>query len=141
MPARITIDGAGTDNVFDGMVDLVSPQADSQSFTFTVRVLLPPSVMAEAGDRLKPGMFARVRVQVGGEREAVVIPEAAIANPRDNGGTVFVFSQGRVSEREVRLGTVTEGRREILSGLNAGEAVVLNPEASLKEGSRVIPEQ
>jgi RND family efflux transporter MFP subunit len=140
MAVSVKVDGAG--GFYDGTVDLVSPQADSQSFTFMVRALLPPAVMAEAGDKLKPGMFARVTVNLGEDREAVVIPESAVTNSgTEDEGTVFVTAHGRVSERKVRLGILTNDRREILSGLNTGEAVVLKPETSLREGSRVIPEE
>jgi RND family efflux transporter MFP subunit len=137
MAARV---GVG-ETVYEGTVDLVSPQADSQSFTFTVRVLLPPSVTGAAEDKLKPGMFARVTVYPGEERKALTVPESAVINRQDDEGTVFAVTRGRVSERKVRFGpSAAEGEREILSGLAPGEAVVLKPEAYLKEGSRVIPE-
>jgi RND family efflux transporter MFP subunit len=138
MNARVKVDGAG--DYYDGTVDLVSPQADSQSFTFSVRVLLPQDVVA-AEDKLKPGMFARVTVLLGPERSAVTVPESALVNRKDDEGTVFVISQGRVSERKVRFGLLSGEGREICSGLKAGEAVALKPDASLKEGSHVIPEQ
>ncbi|MDR2662830.1 MAG: efflux RND transporter periplasmic adaptor subunit [Treponema sp.] len=137
MAARVGVGEA----VYEGTVDLVSPQADSQSFTFTVRVLLPPSVMDAAENKLKPGMFARVTVHLGEERKALAVPESAVVNRQDDEGTAFAVTQGRVSERKVRFGPSTpEGEREILSGLAPGEVVVLKPEAYLKEGSRVIPE-
>ena len=138
MIARVKVDGAG--DYYDGTVDLVSPQADSQSFTFSVRVLLPQNVVA-AEDKLKPGMFARVTVLLGDERNTITVPESALVNRKDDEGTVFVISQGRVSERKVRFGLLSGGGREIRSGLKAGEAVALKPDASLKEGTHVIPEQ
>ncbi|MDR2552489.1 MAG: efflux RND transporter periplasmic adaptor subunit [Treponema sp.] len=139
MSAGVSIDGA--EFSCEGTVDLVAPQADSQSFTFTVRVLIPPEALAGGEEKLKPGMFARVKVKLGGEREAVLIPEGALVNRKNDGGTVFVVSQGMASERQVRFGAAAGEDREILSGLRAGEAAILRPDVSIKEGTRVVPEE
>ena len=138
MAAKVKVDGAG--EVYDGTVDFVSPQADSQSFTFSVRVLLPHEVVA-TGDKLKPGMFARVTIRLSDEHPALTVAESAIVNRKENEGSVFVISQGRVSERKIKYGLLHGKNREIYSGLKAGEIVVLNPDASIKEGIHVISEQ
>jgi len=137
MAAKVTVDGAG--GAYDGTVDLVSPQADTQSFTFTVRVLLPRQVVT-AGENLKPGMFARVVVQLGDERPVLMVPESAVVNRKNDEGTIFVIHQGRASERKIGFGGAFGDRREICSGLKAGEVVAVKPEAFLREGSHVIPE-
>ena len=137
MAAKVKVDGAG--EIYDGTVDLVSPQADSQSFTFSVRVLLPEEIVAP-GDKLKPGMFARVTVHLGAERSALTAAESAIVNRKNDEGSVFVISQGKVSERKVMFGLLYGENREILSGIKAGEVIALHPDASLREGLHVIPE-
>jgi RND family efflux transporter MFP subunit len=137
MAAKVKVDGSG--GVYDGTVDLVSPQADSQSFTFSVRVLLPREVLA-AGETVKPGMFARVTVHLGNERQALTVPETAVVNRNGNEGTVFVISHGRASERKISFGFLSGEKREICSGLKTGEMVAIKPEAYLREGSNVIPE-
>jgi len=137
MSAKVKVDGAG--EVYNGMVDLVSPQADNQSFTFTVRVLLPQEVVALT-DKLKPGMFARVTVSLGEERTALTVAESSIVNRKDGEGSVFVINQGRVTERKIKFGLLNGESREIFSGIKAGETVALNPDASFKEGLHVIPE-
>jgi RND family efflux transporter MFP subunit len=137
MAAKVTVDGAG--GIYDGTVDLVSPQADSQSFTFTVRVLLPRAVVG-AEEKLRPGMFARVTVRLGSEKPILMVPETAVVNRKDDQGTVFVIHQGIASEREIRFGLLAGSNREIRSGLKAGEVVTVKPEAMLREGSHVIPE-
>ncbi|MDR2470890.1 MAG: efflux RND transporter periplasmic adaptor subunit [Treponema sp.] len=139
MAARVTVDGAG--GTYDGTVDLVSPQADSQSFTFTVRVLLSEAVLAAAGDKLKPGMFARVAVKLEDERRVLLVPDSALVNRKDGEAAVWVVSQGRASERRVRYGDLFPGGRELLSGLAPGEVVIRRGDSSIREGSRVIPEK
>ena len=137
MTARVKVDGTGEE--YYGVVDLVSPHADSQSFTFSVRVLLPQDVVA-SDDKLRPGMFARVTVLLATERPLLTVAESAIVNRHDDEGSVFVVSQGRVTERKIKFGLLFGENREITSGLRAGEIVALNPDISLREGLHVIPE-
>ncbi|MDR3138606.1 MAG: efflux RND transporter periplasmic adaptor subunit [Treponema sp.] len=129
MEARVCLDGTGGE--YTGRVDLVAPQADSQSFTFLVRVLISPE---EAETSLKPGMFARVTVYSGPPRTAVVIPESSLVNRKNNEGTVFVIRNNTLTERRVFTGEALGEDREIQSGLAPGEVVVKNPDAGLREG-------
>ncbi|MDR0402617.1 MAG: efflux RND transporter periplasmic adaptor subunit [Treponema sp.] len=139
MDAVVSVDGTGKS--YAGKLDLVFPQADSQSFTFSVRVLIP-AAREEGGEGLKPGMFARAEVKAGPDRKVLTVEEDAISRRNNDEAAVFVIVNGRVSERKIRTGELFgDGRREVVSGLNAGELVVLYPGASLKEGSRVAPEQ
>ena len=61
MPASVLIDGTG--EIQNGIVDLVYPQADSQSLSFLIRVLLQDTT--SSNNRLRPGMFARITVTLG----------------------------------------------------------------------------
>jgi multidrug efflux pump subunit AcrA (membrane-fusion protein) len=146
MAAKVEIDGTG--EIREGRVDLVYPQADSQSLSFLVRVLLDRSPHGEnagggnAGGSgksrdPKPGMFTRVTVLLGPPRRAFMVPETAVINKRDGAGTVFVINSGTLSERKVTLGTTLGDEREISSGLNAGELVVLRPDRDMREGTHV----
>jgi RND family efflux transporter MFP subunit len=128
MAARVSLDGTG--GAYDGKVDLISPQADSQSFTFTVRVLLP----AGREGLLKPGMFARITVPLEEKQKITAIPEAALRDKKDNRGTVFTINGSTLSERGVGLGRILGEEREIISGLAPGEVVVLRPDAALQDG-------
>ena len=127
MAARVS---AGNYEVYEGQVDLVSPQADNQSFTFMVRVLLdvPPDCP------LRPGMFTRVSIPLDKPRKIIVIPEAALAYKKENSGRVFTIRNNVLSEREVVLGALMGDEREIISGLAHGEVVVLDPGPDYREG-------
>jgi len=134
MSASVLIDGTGEN--WQGVVDLVYPQADSQSLSFLVRVLL------RTGDnKLKPGMFARITVTLGSPRKAIFIPETAIFNKnlnQNNGeGSVFIINGSVLSERKIMLGPDHGEDREITAGLNVGEIVVLRPDTDLREGMNV----
>ena len=127
MTAEVLVDGTG--ETYRGKVDLVYPQADSQSFSFLVRVLLDGTPK-----ELRPGMFARVSVDLGQKRGALVIPESALVNKKNEEAKIFVVSGNTVSERKVILGASLGEEREILAGMKAGEVVVLRPDWDLREG-------
>ena len=132
MTAYVTSVG---DEVYSAVVDLVSPQADSQTFTFTVRVLLESGVNGS----LRPGMFARVSIPLENDRQVLLVPESAFAFVRENTARVFTVNNNTLSERNVQIGSRHGEEREIISGLNPGELVVLNPGSSHREGVYVVP--
>jgi len=127
MKAGVLIDGTGENR--NGIVDLVYPQADSQSLSFLVRVLLD-------SNNLKPGMFARVTVTLGPPRKAVFIPESAIFNEKNGEGGIFIINGSVLSEQKISLGESHGEEREI-KGINAGNVVVIRPAPDLREGMNV----
>jgi RND family efflux transporter MFP subunit len=140
MSASVLIDGTGKTQ--EGFVDLVYPQADSQSLSFLVRVLLENTngepADSSSANNLKPGMFARVTVTLGPARKVVFVPETSIINRSNaDSGNVFVVNGANLSERKVIFGSSYGEDREIISGLNAGEIVVARPGSDLKEGTNV----
>ena len=135
MKASVLIDGTGES--LDGVVDLVYPQADSQSLSFMVRALLMDTAENPAINRLKPGMFARVTVILGPPKRAVFVPENSIFNQKNNEGSVFVINGSVLAERKITLGLAHGEDREITAGLNEGELVVIKPDTDLREGAYV----
>jgi RND family efflux transporter MFP subunit len=134
MTASVLVDGTGETK--NAVVDLVYPQADSQSLSFLVRVLLQDTETADA-TRLRPGMFARVTINLGVPEISVFIPETAIINKKNNEGSVFIINGSVLTERKIVFGISHGEEREITAGLNAGELVVLRPEPDLREGTNV----
>jgi RND family efflux transporter MFP subunit len=137
MKASVTIDGTG--ETLDGIVDLVYPQADSQSLSFLVRVLLSEIQEENGGNHsLRPGMFVRVVVTLGPPQETIFIPENAIFNQKNNEGSVFVMNGSVLAERKISLGQARGEEREITAGLNGAEIVVQRPDTNLREGTYVV---
>ena len=135
MSASVLIDGTGETR--DGIVDLIYPQADSQSLSFLVRILLRNTKDSNNVSKLKPGMFARVTVNLGPPKTCVFIPETSIFNRKNNEGSVFVINGSILTERKVSLGFAHGDDREIKAGLKPGEIIVQRPETDLKEGTNV----
>ncbi|MCL2440978.1 MAG: efflux RND transporter periplasmic adaptor subunit [Treponema sp.] len=134
MEAAVLIDGTG--EIIKGAVDLIYPQADSQSMSFLVRVLLTRA-NSQDFNKLKPGMFARINVTLGKPISSLFIPETAVFNQKNNEGSIFVINGSILVERKVTLGISIGEDREIKTGLTAGEIVVQRPDSDLREGMNV----
>ena len=109
---------------FEGKVALLSSSVDSATRTVRARV-----DVGNRDGRLRPGMFARIRLSDPHARPAgpgvPVVPESALQR-RGNGFVVFVpEGERRYRRREVRLGRREGDRVEVLAGLKPGERVVV----------------
>ena len=128
--ARLILGPSRTE--LEGRFVEVVPGVDDVARTFIGRIDLP------ASSDLKLGMFGRVRFPTG-ERRIVEAPTHAIM-PRGQLDTVFVVESGKARLRLVRTGRPTERGLEILSGLKAGERVILKPPQNLRDGDPVAEE-
>ncbi len=113
-------------------IDKVVLTADPGSRTYDVEARV-----ANPAGRLKSGMFARVLVPIAHRRTILVPPEGVIERGQLRGVWV-VDADGVAGLRWVRLGRRFPGGYEVLSGLDAGERIVLRPEQPLVEGDRVV---
>jgi RND family efflux transporter MFP subunit len=96
------------------------PIADPVTNTFRVRLDLPDGQFG-----LYPGMFVKAAFRIG-ETERLLIPTEAILNRSEVTG-VYVVTPDRIRLRQIRTGQAFESRTEVLSGLDAGESVALDP--------------
>ena len=83
---------------------------------------------------LRPGFFAEVRTEVSRSDAALVVPASSVL-PTEQGFTAFVVEDGKARARTVRLGLHTrDGGVEVISGLAAGESLVVEGGNALVEG-------
>ncbi|MBM4219914.1 MAG: efflux RND transporter periplasmic adaptor subunit [Gammaproteobacteria bacterium] len=98
---------------FAGSVYAIEPGVDEQTRTVLLRARV-----ANAEQKLRPGMFARVQVQLGVREKAVWVPEAAIV-PRGQGNYVFRVLSGADGTKaelvQVKLGSRKVGEVEIVT--------------------------
>ncbi|WP_036188636.1 efflux RND transporter periplasmic adaptor subunit [Marinimicrobium agarilyticum] len=103
----------------------ISPAASEGSHTFRTRVTLP-----EGDHQVFPGTLVKVAFKRG-EQKQLQVPASAVVQRSEVTGLYVVHPDHRIELRQVRAGELTpEGQRVILSGLDAGERVALDPIAA-----------
>lgn len=115
-PVDVIVDASGA--IYRTRLSEIVPAADPASRSFLVRAPLP------SGQQLRPGMFARATFTVGSET-VLTVPRDAISEVGQL-DTVRVISKGRIETQMVSLGRRLGDRIEVLSGLRAGQHVILN---------------
>lgn len=118
MPVSIALD-AFPGETFEGTVNRIYPTVDTNTRTFMAEVRI-----SNPGERIKPGMFARVSFDMGSKHN-VVVPDRAVVKQTGSGNKyVYVYSNGRVSYKKVELGQRLGDSYELISGINDGDTVV-----------------
>jgi len=120
--------GQGSEQLI-GTVAEIAPIADPASRTFAVKLDLP------SGPGLMSGQFARLRVPVG-ESTSLLVPASAVV-VRGQMEIVFAVENQRAHLHLVKTGRSVNGDTEILSGLDPGDAVVVDNAAHLLDGQPV----
>lgn len=116
-----------------GSVVRLHPTMDATTHTFNVEVQV-----RNENRQLRPGMYARVRVNFGDTFNVVVPDESVIKLQGSGQRSVYVVGEDNtVSLRNVTLGRHYDGKYEILDGLEGGENVVVKGQSSLKSGIKV----
>ncbi|MEO8101559.1 MAG: efflux RND transporter periplasmic adaptor subunit [Betaproteobacteria bacterium] len=127
---QITLD-AFPNQTFQGKVYAINPLVDTNGRSIVIRALVKNT---EA--RLRPGMFARVRLLFSDERDSVAVPEQSLI-PVGDDQYLFKVVDGRAQRFKVEIGQRRGGQVEILQGLAAGEVVVTAGQLKLRDGSQV----
>lgn len=116
---------------FTGQVSRVAPVFDPATRTAPMEIEVP-----NPGFRLKPGMYARVRLTVDRRPNALTVPRGAVADIEGKRG-VFMLDNGVARFHEVKTGLQDNERVEILEGLNEGQRVVTVGTLALRDGDRI----
>ena len=128
-PAAIS----GPEGEISGKVTVVSPAVDPNTTTVEVWV-----EAANPGERLKPGITARVSIDAGAIQNAIVIPESALLSSEEGGEKVMVAgSDSLAHERQVETGVRQGGDVQILSGVNAGDRVITSGALGLDDKAKI----
>jgi membrane fusion protein (multidrug efflux system) len=115
---------------FNGEVASIDSRVDPVTRSVIVRALVP-----NPEDMLKPGMFLTLKLRQPRD-EVVMISEEALV-PEEGRQFVFVVEEATAHRREVQLGRRKPGEVEILSGLAAGERIVVEGTQRISDGARV----
>jgi cobalt-zinc-cadmium efflux system membrane fusion protein len=112
--------------IFAGKLSYIGDLVNEETRTITVR--------AEVGNddqRLKPGMFADVKILLNGGEQMLVVPLAAVLEEGSE-KIVFVRENDRFARRQIQTGIVDGDYQQVVSGLEPGEEVVIEGNHELK---------
>jgi multidrug efflux system membrane fusion protein len=133
IPVELASDGESQPR--RGELQYVDPSVDAATGSVRVRGIFP-----NPDGRLMPGQFARLRIAEAKATPALLVSERAIGVDQDKKYVLVVDAQNKAVYREVTLGAAANGLRTVLSGLSAGERVVVNGLQKLRPGALVAPE-
>lgn len=120
--AAITISIEGTQERREGRLLFSDVTVDRSTGQVALR-----GQFDNADNLLLPGMFVRVHISQGLDRNAILVPQRAVSRGRDGNAQVFVVNEDGVLEmRSVETGQTQGSEWHIVSGLNAGERVVVS---------------
>lgn len=127
----VRVTPAGSNDVIQGQIRLISPEIDATTRLGRVRVALPDSADVSVGS------FASGLVEIG-RHTALTVPTSAITV--DEGKNfVQVVTDGKVRTQEVQLGLRAPTRVEVKNGLAEGDEVVARAGSFLRDGDAVTP--
>jgi len=108
--------------------------ADARTDTMRLRAEFP-----NTNGILRPGMFARARIQLKTEKDSLVIPQRAVQELQGKSFVWVVGQDNKAKQRPVDLGTESGGAVVILKGLSAGERVIVEGVQKVRDGELVQP--
>jgi multidrug efflux system membrane fusion protein len=124
-----------TDYKHEGRMNFVDNVVNPKTGTIRGR-----AVFDNKDGLLTPGFFGRLRL-FGGEHEALLIPDSAIASDQSRKIVFTVADDGTVGTKLIELGPIVDGLRVIRSGLAATDRIVIDGLQRARPGSKVKPEE
>ena len=124
------------DQTFTGRITAIEPGVDTGTRSLRLRATLP-----NRDEKLRPGLFAEVRLVLGRENEVLTIPRTAVTyNPY--GDSVFVIIEDKdtltVQRRQIATAEARGERVAVRSGLRMGERIVSAGQVKLRNGQTVV---
>jgi membrane fusion protein (multidrug efflux system) len=117
-----------------GEFSFADRQVDPKTGTIKVAALFP-----NPGNLLRPGQYARVRATIGVERNALLVPQRAIAEMQGKLLIAVVGRDNKVAIRPVETGQRVGTLQVVSKGLQPGEKIVAEGIQKVKEGVAVTP--
>jgi len=118
---------------FPARVTIVNPTVDRSNGTFKVTL-----EVSDPAALLRPGSFARVRLESASYTDVVVLPRKAVVT-EDGDSYVFVAQGDSVNRVAVQVGAIAGDTAQILTGLTPGTKVVTVGQGGLKQGAHIKP--
>ena len=117
-----------------GRVTVVGRGVETSTGTLPIQATFP-----NPRGLLRPGQFARVRVQIGTAKEAVVVPQRSVQELQGTYTIAVVKADDTVEIRPVEVGARTGTDWVVSKGLQAGERVIVDGLQKARPGAKVKP--
>jgi multidrug efflux system membrane fusion protein len=117
-----------------GLLDFADNTLSTSTGTIALR-----AVFKNEGLTLFPGLFARVRIPLGGPSPMPVVPGAAIGSDQQGDFVYVVGADETVARRAIVKGPRTPNGTAIRSGLAAGDRVIVEGLLNAQPGEKVAP--
>ena len=127
---QISLD-AFPNRTFDGRVFAINPLVDANGRSIVIR-----AIVKNGEARLRPGMFARVRLLFSESQDSLTVPEQALF-PVGDDQYLYKVVDGRAQRIKVDIGQRRQGQVEVTQGLKLGDIVVTAGQPKLKDGASV----
>jgi membrane fusion protein (multidrug efflux system) len=128
----ILADGGEYDQ--EGRFDMIDPTIDPQTGTLGIRVIFP-----NPDGLLKPGQYAKVRVRVSNNENAVVVPVRGIMDVQGMKSVYLVDPDGTIRNQPVKLGYQSADVAVVTEGVKAGDMILSEGIRRVKPGMTIKP--
>jgi RND family efflux transporter MFP subunit len=126
--------GDGTQLPDKGKFVFIDRAVDPKTGTLRVRAEFP-----NPRGVLRPGMFARIKVDLGNRPDSILVPQRALAELQGKYFVWVIGADNKATQRAVRVGDQIGSDALILDGLKAGERIVVEGLQKVREGAPVRP--
>ena len=122
---------AGIESPFTARVIAIEPTIDEMTRNLKVRAMIQ-----NPNSKLVPGAYVKVQLKLKETPNAIMIPSSAVI-PDDKATKIVVTDSSNAKFVNIEIGTRTESEVQVLSGLNAGDTVLLTGLLQVKPGMSV----
>ncbi len=134
MPAKVHVQATGEE--FEGKVTRYTDSLDRSTRTEQVEIDVPNKT-----NRLAPGMYATVQLQMDARPDAITVPVQALIQNGKEASVLVVNPENKIEVRKIQTGVTEPNRVEVVAGLHAGEKVVIGNLGAYQSGEVVDPKQ
>jgi membrane fusion protein, multidrug efflux system len=120
-----------------GKIDFISSQIDPTMDSLTVRAVIANDFSHSTEGVLVPGQYVPVRLIVGEQSDALLIPQVALLENQVGQQVLVVGMDNRVESRTVTIGSAFENQWVVTDGLEEGEQVIVEGLQKVRPGAVV----
>ncbi len=130
----------GTVHPHKGQIVFIDRAVDVKTGTLRIRAEFPnPPVPPSPFPVLRPGMFGRLKLDLGKRANSILVPERSVTELQGKSFVWVIGADNKASQRPLTVGQAFDGSLLVLEGLKAGERVVVEGIQKLRDGAEVKP--